>query len=163
MRVGFSFVALLPLMAAFPLQNIVVPSTNRFQNSRLSSSNIVCNSNVKLGVCQGSSCMAKCKGDFNPLNSFREISTRNSDNGIQIEEVFCLDACKRGPNARIYVDNQIASLEGMNDSEKSRKMFMSVVRESDVNRVWTLAKQLSNGEIQGELFKLTDDGRYVKI
>lgn len=107
--------------------------------------------------------MAKCKGDFNPLKTFHQISTTSSDSELEIEEVFCLDACKRGPNVRVYVDGHIASLDAMNELEKSRKMFTSVVRESDVDRVWSLTKKLAAGEIKGELFKLCDDGRYLKV
>ena len=118
--------------------------------------------NVKIGVCQGSSCMAKCKGDFNPLKSLQSIEADPTENEIEIEEVFCLDACKRGPNARIYIDGYIASVDSMNALDSSRKLFTALCRDTDVSRVWALAKDLAAGRIDAELFEQAPDGRYLK-
>jgi hypothetical protein len=118
--------------------------------------------NVKIGVCQGSSCMAKCKGDFNPLTSLQSIGTDPTEKEIEIEEVFCLDACKRGPNARIYVDGYIASVDSMSALDNSRKLFTALCRDTDVSRVWAVAKDLAAGRIEAELFEQSPDGRYLK-
>jgi hypothetical protein len=117
---------------------------------------------VKIGVCQGSSCMSKCKGDFNPLKSLQSIEKDPSENDIEIEEVFCLDACKRGPNARIYVAGYIASVDSMNELDRSRKLFTALCRDTDVNKVWSVARDLAAGRIEAELFEHSPDGRYLK-
>ncbi len=82
-------------------------------------------SNLKLIVCQGSSCnneqekmqedgqrkhtdlratalragLGRCKGDFNPKRALYECL--EGTGGIELEEVSCMNMCKRGPNVRM--------------------------------------------------------------
>ena len=136
---------------------------NRYvERSKTASCTLRCRSKITVGVCQGSTCMGKCKGDFNPLTIFKNLAT-GSFSDIEINEIFCLDACKRGPNVRLYQDGHITSIEAMTDLEKTRKMFTAVSREADVHRVWAFAVDLASSKIPCQLFTLAPDGRYLEV
>ena len=105
--------------------------------------------------------MGKCKGDFDPLESLR-IRQLETGMPIELEEAFCLDMCKKGPNVRLLVNNKIAQVEGMTEIEISRKAFNGVSNEVAVSRVWDLAQNAFRGQAPIETFVKAADGRYLK-
>jgi len=136
---------------------------------------------LKLRVCQGSGCLGKCRGAFNPLTSFEQLSIAyNVDEGskdcttatmettttnmIEIEESFCLNQCKKGPNVRIIgtKNGKVLVFDDtiMDETEISRKAFQRVVNEERVKRVWGIAKAVVDGELvateKGYVDKLHD-------
>ncbi len=107
-------------------------------------------SSLKVRVCSG--CVQKCRGSFNHLTSFEKLAdTENANDAIEIEETFCMNQCKKGPNVRIInADNQnVLTFDDtiMNEMESSRKSFQRVSNEDRVNYVWGIA----NGVVEGEL------------
>ena len=83
---------------------------------------------MKIIVCQGSSCMGKCRGMFNPKDSFTEaMSAGEAGKGgeeIEIEEVQCMNMCKRGPNVRMVLRGELMTVDDkMNETEEKRKAF----------------------------------------
>ena len=113
-------------------------------------------------VCSGSSCLSKCRGGFDPTKSFASLQKQSEENSsIEIEETFCMNQCKRGPNARIMKDAQVLTFEGeMNETEIKRKSFQGVTSDKRVEHLWGLAKGLEDGTVDGiasgSVDKLTD-------
>ena len=121
---------------------------------------------LKLRVCQGSGCLGKCRGAFNPLASFEMLVAEGSgSNGdaaaatsetatatrIEVEETFCMNQCKRGPNVRM-IDNdngKVLTFDEtiMNETELGRKAFQRVVNEDKVKALWGLAKDVTEGTV----------------
>jgi (2Fe-2S) ferredoxin len=104
---------------------------------------------VKLRVCQGSSCLSKCRGSFSPLNSFEELR-KNDDAPIEIEETYCMNQCKRGPNMRMIKDgNALIFEDSMNDTEMKRKAFQGVTTDEKVAHLFGIAKGATDGSNPG--------------
>jgi len=120
-------------------------------------------SSTKIRVCQGSSCLGKCRGSFNPLTAFNNLQKDESaETSIEIEETWCMNQCKRGPNARITKDGNVLTFEEgkMNDTEMKRKSFQGIGSEERVGHVWGLARGIEDGTVlgilSGSVDKLTD-------
>jgi (2Fe-2S) ferredoxin len=117
------------------------------------------NNLTTIRVCTGSSCLSKCKAGFDPLSSFQSLHRDENqninigDNVIKIEETFCMNQCKRGPNARIIRQGQVITFEEgtgiMNDVELKRKSFQGIGSENRVNFLWNLVKDLHTGNVNG--------------
>jgi len=45
--------------------------------------------------------LGRCKGAFNPRDALAELIRGDGDSNVQIEEVNCMNMCKRGPNVRL--------------------------------------------------------------
>ena len=126
------------------------------------SSTLALSSSTKIRVCQGSSCLSKCRGAFDPLKSFQSLQKGNIEESfVEVEETFCMNQCKRGPNARIIRDEQVITFEGeMNETEMNRKSFQGVRSDERVGNLWGLAKGLEDGTVDGvdsgDAAKLTD-------
>lgn len=111
---------------------------------------------IKIRVCEGSSCESKCRGTFTPKSSFQEriaSSTTNdeSSSSIIIEEAFCMNQCKRGPNVRLIKDDQVLTFEDesgsiMNDTELKRKTFQSVTNDEKIDRIWGVVEEIQKGD-----------------
>lgn len=130
------------------------------------------NNPTTIRVCTGSSCLSKCKAGFDPLSSFQSLyqeERKNYSNEddviINIEETFCMNQCKRGPNARIIRHGKVITFEQgtgiMNDVELKRKSFQGVGSENRVHFIWNLVKDLHTGNVNGiiesgDAEKLTD-------
>jgi len=109
--------------------------------------------------------MGKCRGAFNPMTSLEDQLKTNSEHEpnvtVKIEEVFCMNQCKRGPNMRIIRDGNVVTFDDkliMNDTELKRKSFQTVNCHERVAKVWGLTKGLVNGSVVG-----TDDGLSTKL
>lgn len=123
---------------------------------------------VTIRVCTGSSCLGKCRGAFNPKTALEDhIKTKGEDDepnvAVKIEEVFCMNQCKRGPNMRIIRDGNVITFDDntiMNDVELKRKSFQGVRSNERVAMVWGLTEGLVNGSVvgteAGPSTKLTD-------
>lgn len=113
---------------------------------------------VQIRVCQGSSCLGKCRGSFNPLDSLKEI--RNNEGvSIDIEETYCMNQCKRGPNVRMIKSSNVLTFENlMNDTEKKRKAFQGVSTEEKVGNLFGVAKGVIDGSNPG-----TESGSVDKL
>jgi len=109
-------------------------------------------------VCTGSSCLSKCRGAFNPKKSFQSLQKQSEENSsVEIEETFCMNQCKRGPNARIMKDAQVLTFEGeMNETEMKRKSFQGVRSDERVEHLWGLVKGLEDGTVDGIASGSTD-------
>ncbi|VEU39982.1 unnamed protein product [Pseudo-nitzschia multistriata] len=103
-------------------------------------------SSLKIRVCQGSGCLGKCRGAFDPLESFEKLAAGTGDSdGIRLEETFCMNQCKRGPNVRmINADNGNVLVfdDAMNETEAGRKAFQGVSNDGRVEHLWGIANQL---------------------
>jgi len=122
-------------------------------------------SSTTIRVCTGSSCLSKCRGAFNPKSSLEHLQKTliddNLDTDVKIEEVFCMNQCKRGPNMRIIQNGNVITFKDksiMNDTELKRKSFQSITNDDRVSRVWELTKGLVDGSVVG-----TDDGPSTKL
>ena len=105
---------------------------------------------TKIRVCQGSSCLSKCRGAFNPLNSL-EKKSENNDLSIELEETYCMNQCKRGPNARIIHDGNALTFDDlMNETEAKRKAFQGISNEKRVEFLWGIAEGVENGKVEGK-------------
>jgi len=111
-------------------------------------------------VCQGSSCLGKCRGSFNPLDSFKKI--KNDENiPIELEETYCMNQCKRGPCVRIISDEKVLIFDDkMNETEMKRKAFQGVSTEEKVENLFGVAKGVLDrskpGVESGSVHKLND-------
>jgi NADH:ubiquinone oxidoreductase subunit E len=119
-------------------------------------------------VCQGSGCLGKCRGGFNPLDSFQALSLladavtaeENTNTNVAIEEAYCMNQCKRGPNARIISpnrqvlvfvgENENSSQTIMNDTEQRRKAFQGLGSQARVEMVWGLAQGVATNDGNGQ-------------
>jgi len=116
-------------------------------------------------VCTGSSCLSKCRGAFNPKSSLEHLQKTSTDDNldtvVKIEEVFCMNQCKRGPNMRIIQNENVITFKDesiMNDIELKRKSFQSVTNDARVAMVWGITEGLIDGSVVG-----TDDGPSTKL
>jgi len=100
---------------------------------------------TKVRICSGSSCLGKCRGAFNPLDSLRTLQ-KGCEN-VEIEESFCLNQCKRGPNARIIKDDTVLTFEEMNETEIKRKSFQNICNDDRIEFVWKLAMRAADEEV----------------
>ena len=87
----------------------------------------------------------------------------NEDVNVQIEETFCMNQCKRGPNLRLLQNDQVLTFDGegiMNDVEMKRKSFQSIGSDEKVGMLWNLIKDIQDGNVDakesGAVEKLTD-------
>merc|ERR1719253_700953 len=144
--------------------------------SSLSSSSNPTSSSPKITirVCEGSSCLSKCRGVFSPKSSFGKrissLSPSSSSASVVLEEAYCMNQCKRGPNVRVIRDDQVITFNDggiMSDTEINRKTFQSVGNEGRVDMIWGLTQGMvsdgadndndSNlGTESGSVDKLTD-------
>ena len=113
-------------------------------------------------VCQGSGCLSKCRGSFDPKKILERL-TDESDTDFEIEETFCMNQCKRGPNIRMIRNGQVLTFEDegvMNDTEKKRKTFQNVANEKRLEGIWGLGEGVADGTIEatesGAIEKLSD-------
>mmetsp|Transcript_5430 Transcript_5430/g.6941 ORF Transcript_5430/g.6941 Transcript_5430/m.6941 type:complete len:157 (-) Transcript_5430:166-636(-) len=111
-------------------------------------------SSTKIRICQGSSCIGKCRGAFNPFDSFQELQNIAEETGkprVKIKETFCMNQCKRGPNARIINDGNVLTFENgeMNDTEINRKAFQGILTKERVLQLWGYANGINNGNLVG--------------
>jgi len=138
-------------------------------------------SSLKIRVCQGSTCLGKCRGAFNPLTSFEQLSIADNVNEgskddttammsttttkrIELEESFCMNQCKRGPIVRIIrTENEKVLVFDdtiMNETESNRKAFQGVANGDRVKRLWGIANAVVEGELiateKGSVDKLRD-------
>ena len=93
--------------------------------------------------------MSKCRGSFDPQRILQHLEEENED-GFVIEEVFCMNQCKRGPNIRLIRNGHVLTFdeEGiMNETEKKRKTFQRVGNEERLMKIWGLGKGLVDGSI----------------
>ena len=124
-------------------------------------------SSLKVRVCSG--CLGKCRGSFNPITSFEQLAAvadtdTDTETSIEIEETFCMNQCKKGPNVRlINAENQnVLAFDDtiMNEIESSRKAFQRVSNEDRINYIWGIANGVLEGEIvaseKGSVDKLHD-------
>lgn len=130
---------------------------------------------TKIRVCQGSSCLGKCLGAFDPKGSLEALVEATVDDeepaGLEIEEAFCLNQCKKGPNARILYQSSVVLGEEqvdasdeewsvvvlpniMTETEESRKTFQRITNPDRVNDLYRWALEVQNGEIDPEHIKL---------
>lgn len=121
------------------------------------------NNPTTIRICTGSSCMSKCRAGFNPIKSFENLKNENDDVNVQIEETFCMNQCKRGPNLRLLQNDQVLTFDGegiMNDVEMKRKSFQSIGSDEKVDMLWNLIKDIQDGNVDakesGAVEKLTD-------
>jgi len=107
---------------------------------------------VTIRVCQGSGCLGKCRGSFNPKETI-ERETRGQDAVVQ--EAFCLNQCKRGPNLRILTENEdkqkAVVFERMTETEQSRKTFQSVSSDERVLSILDTVSEFQAGRLEGKL------------
>lgn len=105
-------------------------------------------------VCAGSSCSGRCVGAFEPSSAFAsQVAARAADGytDVGIEEVFCMNMCKRGPNVRLLVDGEVATVAGaMGETELKRRAFQGVRDDDALQRVWALAEAVAAGEAAAE-------------
>lgn len=149
-------------------------------SSSSSTSSTRTNSCIKIRVCEGSSCESKCRGAFTPKSSFMErikttnakecerndsSSSSNNVASIVVEEVYCMNQCKRGANVRLIKNDQVLTFNNgiMNDTEMKRKSFQSVTNEGRVDQIWGIVEEIKKGEESeidytesGHVDKLTD-------
>lgn len=120
-------------------------------------------SSLKVRVCSG--CLQKCRGNFNHVESFGKLVESSPDTSIQVEEAFCMNQCKKGPNVRlINADNQnVLAFDDdaiMNEIESSRKSFQRVSNDERVDYVWGIANGVLEGNVvaneKGSVDKLHD-------
>lgn len=104
---------------------------------------------TKIRVCTGSSCISKCQGVFNPFDSFNmfQADAPVGQTKIEIEEVFCMNQCKKGPNARIIKDGFVLTFNEMNDLELARKSFHSLRSENRTKHIYHLAIQAADEKV----------------
>ena len=114
-------------------------------------------------ICTGSNCVSKCRAGFNPIKSFENLKNENEDVNVQIEETFCMNQCKRGPNLRLLQNDQVLTFDGegiMNDVEMKRKSFQSIGSDEKIGMLWNLIKDIQDGNVDakesGAVEKLTD-------
>jgi (2Fe-2S) ferredoxin len=125
-------------------------------------------SSLKIRVCTGSGCLGKCRGGFNPLTSLEKllisddndndydndsINDNAKDTAIEIEETFCMNQCKRGPNVRIInADNgNVITFDEsiMNEVESTRKNFQRIIDENRVIGLWVIVNGIRDGTVVG--------------
>ena len=120
-------------------------------------------SSLKVRVCSG--CIQKCRGSFNHVESFGQLAESSPETSIEIEEAFCMNQCKKGPNVRlINADNEnVLAFDDdkiMNEMESSRKSFQRVSNDERVNYVWGIANEILEGTVvaneKGSVDKLHD-------
>mmetsp|Transcript_39806 Transcript_39806/g.77761 ORF Transcript_39806/g.77761 Transcript_39806/m.77761 type:complete len:155 (+) Transcript_39806:55-519(+) len=119
---------------------------------------------TKIRVCTGSSCLSKCRGVFNPKSTLDRLQkTDDPVPTVDIEEAFCMNQCKRGPNMRIIRNGQVMTFEDdtiMNEMELKRKSFQNVRNDDRVAMVWELTRGVVEGKLigteAGSSSKLTD-------
>jgi len=148
------------------IMTFLIPQTMMVSAMASSSS-----SSLKLRVCQGSGCLGKCRGAFNPLTSFEQLLIAdNADEGsksgklIELEESFCMNQCKRGPNVRVIsAENRKVLIFDdtiMNEMESNRKAFQRVANEGRVKYLWGVANDVIEGGLvateNGSVDKLRD-------
>mmetsp|Transcript_18958 Transcript_18958/g.27912 ORF Transcript_18958/g.27912 Transcript_18958/m.27912 type:complete len:191 (+) Transcript_18958:56-628(+) len=135
-------------------------------------------SSIRIRICNGSSCESKCRGAFSPLKTLEQLRREHGDgdsNGdgddhaisdIEFEETYCMNQCKRGPNARIIdtSDDDCDSLLifedplHMNDTEQKRKSFQGLTNENRVKFVWGLARGVLDAKDEDILSSFKDTG-----
>lgn len=146
------------LIAHVPLKEVLI----FYIILSLSSILALSSSSTKIRVCTGSSCLSQCRGAFNPLKSLQSLQKEDSENSlVEVEETFCMNQCKRGPNARIITDEQVITIEEeMNETELKRKSFQGIRSDERVGKLWGLVKGLEDGTVvgveSGDAAKLTD-------
>ncbi|KAJ1618706.1 hypothetical protein T492DRAFT_1090737 [Pavlovales sp. CCMP2436] len=102
---------------------------------------------TKLRVCSGSSCAGRCVGSFEPVRAF-EAQADMFDLDIEVETVFCMNMCKRGPNVRLIQDGQVATVAAeMGETEQSRRAFQGVRDDARVWKIWMLAAGAAAGTL----------------
>eukprot|EP00747_Dinoflagellata_sp_TGD_P222612 gnl/TRDRNA2_/TRDRNA2_94316_c0_seq1.p1 gnl/TRDRNA2_/TRDRNA2_94316_c0~~gnl/TRDRNA2_/TRDRNA2_94316_c0_seq1.p1 ORF type:complete len:199 (+),score=25.40 gnl/TRDRNA2_/TRDRNA2_94316_c0_seq1:28-624(+) len=107
---------------------------------------------MKLIVCSGSSCTGRCRAGFDALKSFKALTSENDSADIKVEEVFCMNMCKRGPNVRFVRGGQMVTVDdAMNDVEQRRGAFQGVSSDTKVAAIWDLALDLAAGRLKGTL------------
>ena len=90
--------------------------------------------------------MGKCRGMFNPKTNFEAEQAAGEGVEIEIEEVSCMNMCKRGPNVRMVHDGELVTIDDkMNETERKRKAFqVSTYRSRILNlKTYTLNPQPS--------------------
>jgi hypothetical protein len=107
---------------------------------------------TRLRVCAGSSCSGRCVGSFEPVRAFAaqaELQSLQSGRApIEVETVFCMNQCKRGPNVRLIHDGQVATVPAeMGETEQSRRAFQGVRDDDRVRKVWSLAACAAAGTL----------------
>ena len=94
--------------------------------------------------------MSKCRGSFDPQKILGELEKESEDSFV-IEEAFCMNQCKRGPNIRLIRNGHVLTFDEdgiMNETEKRRKTFQSVGNEEHLERIWGLGQGLVDGTIK---------------
>ena len=122
-------------------------------NRNIESTKVYSNSATvtKVRICTGSSCLGKCKGGFNPFESLESLQSGAKDcASVEIEEAFCLNQCKRGPNARIIKDNTVLTFDKMNEIEMKRKSFQNICNGDKVEFIWNLATLAADDKVSYE-------------
>ncbi|CAK0819278.1 unnamed protein product [Prorocentrum cordatum] len=107
---------------------------------------------LKLVVCSGSSCEGRCRGAFDALRSFKALASEAGPSGIEVEEVFCMNMCKKGPNVRLLLGGQMVTIDDvMNEREQKRGAFQGVLGDPKVAAIWGLARDVAAGRRNGTL------------
>lgn len=104
---------------------------------------------TKVRVCAGSSCFGRCVGAFEPVRAFEALAKApGSEADVEIETVFCMNMCKRGPNVRLIHEGEVATVPGeMGPTELSRKAFQGVRSDENAMRIWSLAASAAAGTL----------------
>jgi hypothetical protein len=133
---------------------------------------------ITIRLCEGSSCQSKCRGGFSPKKYFEaqiqstslpnSSSIKSASDIIRIEEVFCMNQCKRGPNCRIIQNDQVMTYPNdgiMNEMELKRKSFQMVSNDGRAHMIWDVVQRMivdseeeEDGWIvkSGDVMKLSD-------
>jgi hypothetical protein len=106
-----------------------------------------------LRVCAGSSCAGRCVGSFEPVSAFQAYAKAPCSRAdVEIETVFCMNMCKRGPNVRLIHEGELATVPSeMGETELSRKAFQGVRSDEKVFKVWSLASCAAAGSLDERL------------
>eukprot|EP00930_Biecheleria_cincta_P072175 TRINITY_DN59613_c0_g1_i1.p1 TRINITY_DN59613_c0_g1~~TRINITY_DN59613_c0_g1_i1.p1 ORF type:complete len:213 (+),score=32.14 TRINITY_DN59613_c0_g1_i1:60-698(+) len=130
-------------MAAQSLDSESEPTTREAATGEQSRAQVI--------VCQGSSCLGRCVGNFDPMDSFKELAAKNGP-AVGLEQVSCMNMCKKGPNAQLVLDGELVIVSGqMSEVEERRKAFQGLSSHERVARVWKLLQGLLDGSVQGAL------------
>ena len=81
-----------------------------------------------------------------------------------MEEAFCMNQCKRGPNVRLIKDDQVLTFGDesvMNDTEVKRKTFQSVTSEKKIDRIWGVVEEIQKGDASG--IEMVEGGHVDKL
>jgi (2Fe-2S) ferredoxin len=121
----------------------------------------------KILTCCSTSCASKRKAlNMDPYATFAAFYSRIQDRypAVRIEESSCLGACQQAPCVGIEHDDFVGpvSLEGMNPSEFSQRVFQRIVNEEDVDRVWRAVENAIQIMADGEQKEnIEDSDSYV--